>query len=202
MPGVFNLSVDEAVKEVEAARSEFDVLLFGLPITRTASDRRRTIERAGAVPQCARSRAPRPTCWSRPTSPLRIHRSRHCGIIVDEVSNDPTVEQLVRAAVSHAAAGPDIMAPSDMMDGRVGVMSPRRGWLREHRRDGVRAALVGVLRTVPRGGRSAPKFGDRASYQMDPANVDEAMRGRSGHRRGRRYRDGEARPALSRRVDA
>ena len=104
----------------------------------------------------------------------------HCGIVVDkEIANDPTVDQLVRAAVSHAVAGADIVAPSDMMDGRVGA---------------IRAALDagGFERTVIMAyaakycsafygpfrdaARSAPAFGDRRSHQMDPANAEEALR--------------------------
>jgi len=104
----------------------------------------------------------------------------HCGIIVgNEVSNDPTVEQLVRAAVSHAAAGADIVAPSDMMDGRVGAI---RQALDDRGFDNTVvmayaakywSAFYGPFRDAA---DSAPKFGDRASYQMDPANADEALR--------------------------
>ena len=104
----------------------------------------------------------------------------HCGIIVDdEVVNDPTVEQLVRAAVSHAAAGADIVAPSDMMDGRVGAIRQaldERGF--ENTAIMAYAAkycsvFYGPFREAA---DSAPKFGDRQSYQMDPANADEALR--------------------------
>ena len=104
----------------------------------------------------------------------------HCGIIVDdEVVNDPTVEQLVRAAVSHAVAGADIVAPSDMMDGRVGAIRQaldERGF----EQTAIMAyaakywsAFYGPFREAA---DSAPKFGDRQSYQMDPANADEALR--------------------------
>ena len=104
----------------------------------------------------------------------------HCGILLDdEISNDPTVEQLVRAALSHAAAGADIVAPSDMMDGRVGriresldaagfsqtaIMSYAAKYC---------SAFYGPFRDAA---NSAPAFGDRRSHQMDPANVEEAMR--------------------------
>ena len=104
----------------------------------------------------------------------------HCGILVDEeVANDPTVEQLVRAALSHAAAGADIVAPSDMMDGRVGrirealdeagfsqvaIMSYAAKYC---------SAFYGPFREAA---DSAPAFGDRRSHQMDPANVEEALR--------------------------
>jgi porphobilinogen synthase len=100
-------------------------------------------------------------------------------LIDGEIANDPTVEQLARAAVSHAAAGADIVAPSDMMDGRVGAI---RSALDERGFDGVAimsyaakycSAFYGPFRDAA---GSAPKFGDRRSHQMDPANVEEALR--------------------------
>ena len=104
----------------------------------------------------------------------------HCGIVIDdEIANDPTVDQLVRAAVSHAAAGADIVAPSDMMDGRVGAIRQaldERGF--EHTAIMSYAAkycsaFYGPFRDAA---GSAPQFGDRRSHQMDPANADEALR--------------------------
>jgi len=104
----------------------------------------------------------------------------HCGIIVDgDIANDSTVEQLVRAAVSHASAGADIVAPSDMMDGRVGAI---RETLDERGLESVaimsysakyHSAFYGPFRDAA---ASAPKFGDRRSHQMDPANSREALR--------------------------
>ena len=104
----------------------------------------------------------------------------HCGLIIDnEIANDPTVDQLVRAAVSHAAAGADIVAPSDMMDGRVGAI---RQALDERGFEKVAimsyaakycSAFYGPFREAA---ASAPKFGDRRSHQMDPANAREALR--------------------------
>jgi porphobilinogen synthase len=104
----------------------------------------------------------------------------HCGIVIGEdIANDPTVEQLVRAAVSHAAAGADIVAPSDMMDGRVGAIRQAlddRGF----EQTAIMAyaakycsAFYGPFRDAA---ASAPAFGDRRSHQMDPANTDEALR--------------------------
>jgi len=104
----------------------------------------------------------------------------HCGIIIDgEIANDPTVDQLVRAAVSHATAGADIVAPSDMMDGRVGAIRQaldERGF----ERTAIMAyaakycsAFYGPFRDAA---ASAPAFGDRRSHQMDPANAAEALR--------------------------
>ena len=104
----------------------------------------------------------------------------HCGIVIDgEIVNDPTVDQLVRAAVSHAAAGADIVAPSDMMDGRVGAIRQaldERGF--EHTAIMAYAAkycsaFYGPFRDAA---ASAPAFGDRRSHQMDPANAAEALR--------------------------
>jgi porphobilinogen synthase len=104
----------------------------------------------------------------------------HCGILIDdEIANDPTVDQLVRAAVSHAAAGADLVAPSDMMDGRVGAIRQaldERGF--EHTAIMAYAAkycsaFYGPFRDAA---GSAPQFGDRRSHQMDPANVREALR--------------------------
>ena len=106
--------------------------------------------------------------------------SHSCGIVDgEEIVNDATVEELARAALSHAAAGADIVAPSDMMDGRVGriretldaagftqvaIMSYAAKYC---------SAFYGPFREAA---DSTPAFGDRRSYQMDPANVDEALR--------------------------
>jgi porphobilinogen synthase len=104
----------------------------------------------------------------------------HCGILAgEEILNDATVDQLVRAALSHAVAGADIVAPSDMMDGRVGAI---RSALDEHGFEQVAimsyaakycSAFYGPFRDAA---ESAPQFGDRRSHQMDPANVEEALR--------------------------
>jgi len=104
----------------------------------------------------------------------------HCGIIIDdEIANDPTVDQLARTAVSHAAAGADVVAPSDMMDGRVGAI---RQSLDERGFDGTAimayaakycSAFYGPFRDAA---GSAPAFGDRRTHQMDPANGAEALR--------------------------
>jgi porphobilinogen synthase len=104
----------------------------------------------------------------------------HCGIVIDgEIVNDATVDQLVRTAISHAAAGADIVAPSDMMDGRVGAIRQaldERGF----EQTAIMAyaakycsAFYGPFREAA---ASAPAFGDRRSHQMDPANAAEALR--------------------------
>jgi porphobilinogen synthase len=104
----------------------------------------------------------------------------HCGVLEDgEVDNDPTLELLARAALSHARAGADVVAPSDMMDGRVGAI---REALADAGHDRVAilsyaakyaSAFYGPFREAA---DSAPAFGDRRGYQMDPANQDEALR--------------------------
>lgn len=104
----------------------------------------------------------------------------HCGVIKDgRIDNDPTCELLAEMALSHARAGADIVAPSDMMDGRVGVI---RGALEDEGLCDVAimsyaakfaSAFYGPFRDVA---ECAPSFGDRRTYQMDPANSDEAMR--------------------------
>ena len=183
MPGVFNLSVDEAVAEVRAARMDGirSVLLFGLPdqkddVGSTAYDPEAPVQSAvralkREVPDVL---VVTDVCLCEYTD------HGHCGIIIDnEVANDPTVEQLVRAAISHAAAGADIVAPSDMMDGRVAAI---RHALDERGFEHVAimsyaakycSAFYGPFREAA---ASAPAFGDRRSHQMDPANALEALR--------------------------
>src|ERR1051326_375164 len=126
MPGVFNLSVDEAVKEVEGAKADGvkSVLLFGLPehkddIGSSAYDPEAPVQSAVR----AIKRAVPGVLVITDVCLCEYTDHGHCGIVIEDgIANDPTVEQLVRAAVPHAAAGADIVAPSDMMDGRVGAI--------------------------------------------------------------------------------
>ena len=183
MPGVFQLSIDEAVREAGAARQEgiSGVLLFGLP------DQKDPAGTAAFDPEGPVQAAVRAIKREVPgllvvtdVCLCEYTTHGHCGILVeDEVANDPTVEQLVRTALSHAAAGADIVAPSDMMDGRVGAI---RGALDQagHTRTAIMSyaakyssAFYGPFRDAA---ESAPAFGDRRSHQMDPANVEEALR--------------------------
>jgi porphobilinogen synthase len=183
MPGVFQLSVDEMVKEATAAKVDGvpGVLLFGLP------DEKDTIGSGAYDAEAPVQSAVR--ALKREVPGLLVvtdvclceYTSHgHCGIVVDEeISNDPTVEQLTRAALSHAAAGADVVAPSDMMDGRVGRI---RSALDEAGYTDVAimsyaakycSAFYGPFREAA---DSAPAFGDRRSHQMDPANAEEALR--------------------------
>jgi len=183
MPGVFNLSVDETVKEVDAAKRDgiSSVILFGLPehkddIGSSAYDPEAPVQSAVR----AIKRAVPGVLVATDVCLCEYTDHGHCGIVIDEeISNDPTVEQLVRAAVSHAAAGADVVAPSDMMDGRVGAIRAaldERGF----ERTAIMAyaakycsAFYGPFRDAA---ASAPAFGDRRSHQMDPANAAEALR--------------------------
>ncbi len=183
MPGVYQLSVDEAVREVEAARADGvpGVLLFGLPehkdeIGSSAYDAEAPVQAA------IRSikRASPDTVVVTDVCLCEYTSHGHCGVLVErDVANDATVDQLVRAAVSHANAGADIVAPSDMMDGRVGAI---RKALDERGFEGVAimsyaakycSAFYGPFREAA---DSAPAFGDRCTHQMDPANVEEVLR--------------------------
>jgi porphobilinogen synthase len=183
MPGVFNLSVDEAVRETAAARADGikSVLLFGLP------DHKDDVGSAAYDPEAPVQAAIRAIKREVPDSLVitdvclcEYTDHGHCGIIEDgEITNDPSVEQLVRAAVSHATAGADIVAPSDMMDGRVGAI---REALDDRGFENVAimsyaakycSAFYGPFRDAA---ASAPQFGDRRSHQMDPGNALEALR--------------------------
>src|SRR5436190_19434608 len=183
MPGVFNFSVDEAVKETMAARADGvkSVILFGIP------DRKDDIGSQAYDPEAPVQAAIR--AIKREAEDVLIATDvclceytdhGHCGIVIDEeIANDPTVDQLVRAAVSHAAAGADIVAPSDMMDGRVGAIRQAlddRGFEKVAIMSYAAkycSAFYGPFREAA---ASAPKFGDRRSHQMDPANAMEALR--------------------------
>ena len=183
MPGVFNLSVDEAVKEAAAASGDGvkSVILFGIP------DRKDDIGSMAYDPEAPVQSAVR--AIKREVEGVLVATDvclceytdhGHCGIVIDnEIANDATVDQLMRAAVSHAAAGADIVAPSDMMDGRVGAI---RHALDERGFENTAimayaakycSAFYGPFRDAA---ASAPRFGDRRSHQMDPANGAEALR--------------------------
>ena len=183
MPGVCQLSVDQAILEAKAAEQDGlrAVLLFGLPDSKddngsAAWDPDAPVQSAVRAIKSHTENLSVITdvCLCEYTS------HGHCGIVEgDQIVNDPTVELLARTAVSHAAAGADIVAPSDMMDGRVGVIRREldiAGYdqtiILSHAAKYC-SAYYGPFRDAV---ESAPSFGDRRTHQMDPANVNEALR--------------------------
>jgi porphobilinogen synthase len=202
MPGVFNLSMDEAVKEARATRSlgVLSVILFGLPEKKDEIATGAWAE-DGIVQQASRAikSEVRDLAIIGDVCLCEYMSHGHCGIVQAEpqsvgaaaaappamtgegyeILNDPSLEVLARTSVSLARAGVDIIAPSDMMDGRVGAI--RRG-LDEAGFENTpilsyaakfSSGFYGPFREAA---DSAPQFGDRRSYQMDPANIREAMR--------------------------
>ena len=189
MPGVFNVSVDEAVREAEAAASlgVGGLLLFGLPETKDeqatgAYDENGIVQRGlRAIKASAASKKLvliADVCLCEYTS------HGHCGIVTEtkdgfDVENDPSLDLLARTGLSLAQAGADLVAPSDMMDGRVAAI--RRALDSEGCSDTpilsyaskFASAFYGPFREAA---DSAPQFGDRKTYQMDGANIREAMR--------------------------
>jgi porphobilinogen synthase len=182
MPGQYQFSVDTVVGEAEELWSLGipSVILFGLPDRKDAVGSRSWAE-DGVVQSAVSSikdRLPEmvvitDVCLCEYTD------HGHCGVIKDgQVDNDATLELLARQALSHARAGADFVAPSDMMDGRVAVI--RSALDTEDYGVGIisysvkyASAFYGPFRDAA---DSAPLFGDRSSYQMDPANAIEALR--------------------------
>ncbi len=187
MPGVFQLSPDELVREAARAHELGvpAVLLFGIPASK---DLRASGAYAanGIVQQAVRRlKKELPHLLVITDVCLCEYMSHgHCGIVGQTQSgarilNDPTLKLLARAAVSHAEAGADIVAPSDMMDGRVCAIRQeldRRGFgdtpILSYAAK-FSSAFYGPFREAA---ESTPQFGDRRSYQMDPANANEALR--------------------------
>ncbi|HEY0808837.1 MAG TPA: porphobilinogen synthase [Longimicrobiales bacterium] len=183
MPGVSQTSVDELIKDArEAAELGIGgVILFGIP---DHKDERGTSGYAedGVVQQAVKElKRALPNLMVITDVCLCEYTSHgHCGVVVDgEVQNDETLELLARQAVSHARAGADMVAPSDMMDGRVATLrralddagfaqTPIMSYAAKYA-----SAYYGPFRDVA---ESAPQFGDRRGYQMDPANAEEALR--------------------------
>jgi len=183
MPGVHNLSVDEVAKEVVSAYvgGVRSVMLFGLPETKDELASGAYAE-AGIVQQAIRAiRKAAPEVIVMADTCLCEYTSHgHCGVVRDgEVLNDESLELLARTAVSQAEAGADVVAPSAMMDGQVGAI---REALDDSGFEHVAimaytvkyaSAFYGPFREAA---ESAPAFGDRRAYQMDPPNAREAMR--------------------------
>jgi porphobilinogen synthase len=183
MPGVFQLSVDEAVKEAAAAKADGvpGVLLFGLPESKDATGSKASDPDAPVQSAVRALKREVPDLIVVTDVCLCEYTSHgHCGILDgEEILNDVTVAHVADAALSHAVAGADFVAPSDMMDGRVAAI---RTLLDERGLDRVGimsyaakycSAFYGPFRDAA---DSAPQFGDRRSHQMDPANVQEALR--------------------------
>jgi porphobilinogen synthase len=183
MPGQYRLSVDELVKECKDAAGMGipAVLLFGLPAEKDPRGSEAYAE-DGIVQQAVRAvKDTVPDLLVITDVCLCEYTSHgHCGVVEDgAVRNDPTLELLARTAVSHAEAGADVVAPSDMMDGRVAAIrealdeatltdTPIMAYSAKYA-----SVFYGPFREAA---DSTPQFGDRRSYQMDPANAQEAMR--------------------------
>jgi len=183
MPGVFRLSVDNLVKEVEEVASLRipAIILFGIPESKDEVGSGAYAE-DGIIQRAVRAIKEKgidivvitDVCMCEYTS------HGHCGIIKDgDVDNDSTLELLAKTALSHVQAGADMVAPSDMMDGRVARI---RSVLDENGFSGIPimaysakycSSFYGPFRDAA---DSAPQFGDRQAYQMDIANGEEAMR--------------------------
>jgi len=183
MPGVYQLSVDEAVKEAAAAKADgvLGVLLFGLPESKDATGSKASDPDAPVQNAVRAMKREVPDLIVITDVCLCEYTSHgHCGILEgEEILNDVSVAHVADAALSHAVAGADIVAPSDMMDGRVAAI---RTLLDERGYENTAimayaakycSAFYGPFRDAA---DSAPQFGDRRSHQMDPANVEEALR--------------------------
>jgi porphobilinogen synthase len=189
MPGVFNVSIDEAVKEVDAcaALGLGGVLLFGIPAVKDeqgsgawASDGivQRGLRAIKASSAAGSLVTIADVCLCEYTS------HGHCGVVLGdgdhfEVENDTSVALLAKTAVSLAEAGADVVAPSDMMDGRIGAIRAALNTAGKRHTpilsyaSKFASAFYGPFREAA---DSAPQFGDRRTYQMDGANLREAMR--------------------------
>ncbi len=183
MPGVFNLSVDELVKECREVKKLGipAVILFGIPEAKDEAGSGAYAE-DGIVQRAARAlKKEVPELLAITDVCLCEYTSHgHCGKVeAGEIVNDPSLELLAKTALSQARAGADMVAPSDMMDGRVGAIRqaldvngfshiPILSYAAKYA-----SVFYGPFRDAA---QSAPQFGDRRSHQMDPANADEALR--------------------------
>jgi porphobilinogen synthase len=183
MPGVYQQSVDHIVEECRevAGLGLSAVILFGLPETKDAKGSSSLLAN-GVVQRAVEAikKAKLNLLVITDVCLCEYTDHGHCGVIENgEVANDATLEILAEQALSHACAGADIVAPSDMMDGRVAMIRKKL--------DGNSFADVAILSYAAKycsafygpfreAAQSAPQFGDRRSYQMDPANVREALK--------------------------
>jgi porphobilinogen synthase len=186
MPGVFQLSVDEVVKEAAEIHGLGipAVILFGVPDDEDKDpEGTEAYNPEGLVPRSIRAikeETPHLLLWA-DVCMCEYTSHGHCGILTEagEVDNDPTLELLVQTALAYTVAGADAVAPSDMMDGRVWAIretldqqgfvdTPIVSYAAKYA-----SAFYGPFRDAA---HSAPAFGDRKAYQMDPPNVEEALR--------------------------
>jgi len=183
MPGVAQTSPDELLRDVQraAAVGVGGVILFGIPDTKDATGSE-AWDSEGAVQRAVRliKKEVPDIVVITDVCMCEYTEHGHCGVFENgEVDNDATLELLARVSVSHAAAGADMIAPSDMMDGRVGAIraalddkgfshTPILSYAAKYA-----SAYYGPFREAA---ESAPKSGDRKGYQMDPGNADEALR--------------------------
>ena len=183
MPGVFQLSIDELVEEATEVRDLGipSILLFGIPEAKDEIGSG-AYAQDGIVQQAVRELKDKVSDLLVVTDVCMCEYTSHghCGVIKDgDVDNDATLDLLAQTALSHAEAGADMVAPSDMMDGRVGAIRER---LDENGLFHIpimayaakyASSFYGPFRDAA---HSTPQFGDRRSYQMDPANSKEAIR--------------------------
>ncbi|HEX7407904.1 MAG TPA: porphobilinogen synthase [Candidatus Binatia bacterium] len=183
MPGVAQLSVDRLVEECKEIRDLGipAIILFGIPETKDSAGSGAYTEN-GIVQQALRTLKKQVPNLLLITDVCLCEYTDHghCGVVVDgDVDNDATLDLLAKEALSHAKAGADMVAPSDMMDGRIGMI---RETLDEEGFDQIpimayaakfASGFYGPFREAA---ESAPQFGDRRSYQMDPPNAEEALR--------------------------
>jgi porphobilinogen synthase len=198
MPGVCNLSVDEAVKEARQAKAlgVNAVILFGLPEKKDeaatgAWTKDGIVQRAARAIKsevrdllimgdvCLCEYTSHGHCGIVKTGPQSLGAAASASTTEFEIVNDASLELLTRTAVSLAQAGVDIIAPSDMMDGRVKAIRTgldEAGYLNTPILSYAAKFSSGFYGPFREAADSAPQFGDRRSYQMDPANIREAMR--------------------------
>jgi porphobilinogen synthase len=183
MPGIYQQSADQIVKECREAEALGipGVILFGLPEKKDARGAS-SLAADGVVQKAIEAirKAKLNLLVITDVCLCEYTDHGHCGVIEHgEIANDPTLEILAEQALSHARAGADVVAPSDMMDGRVGAI---RAKLDANKFENIPiisyaakycSGFYGPFREAA---ESAPKFGDRRSYQMDPANSREAMK--------------------------
>jgi porphobilinogen synthase len=183
MPGVYQQSVDQIVEEAREVESLGipGTILFGLPETKDPRGAS-SLDAQGVVQQAIEAirKAKLKLLVITDVCLCEYTDHGHCGIVEDgEVLNDATLEILAQQALSHARAGADIIAPSDMMDGRVAAI---RKMLDANKFENIAilsyaakycSGFYGPFREAA---QSAPQFGDRRSYQMDPANTREALK--------------------------